>query len=75
MAVGRDFFFLTFNFDIIPNLQKNCKNNTKNSPISFIQIHHLLTFCPIYLFTVSPYIYRSWRHYAPLSLNTSGDIF
>lgn len=75
-----------FNFNIIPNLQKNFKNTKKNPIYLFNQIHQL-TFCLIYLFTISPYIYIyaydtflnhlrvKLENYPTLSLNTLVNVF
>ena len=37
-----------FSFEIISELQENCKSNTKNSHILIYQISQMLTFCHIY---------------------------
>lgn len=37
-----------FSFEIVSELQENCKINTKNSHILIYQISQMLTFCHIY---------------------------
>ena len=37
-----------FSFEIISELQENCKSNTQNSHILIYQISQMLTFCHIY---------------------------
>ena len=56
-------------FEIISNLKKSYKNNTKNYHILFTHIHELLTFCHICLYSFSLCMWSCvYTHFSPRAI-------
>lgn len=63
-----------FSFEIISELQENCKSNTKNSHILIYQISQMLTFCHIY-FNFSLFLFPPSSHPPPSVAIPSFSLF